>query len=83
MTTTEDAIMQSQTSDFFKVRIAVEPNKVEHTSPETFEFAADLLRSGINVSKIYKKVLQIKPRASFELSKLAMDRIEFLEDNGM
>lgn len=46
---------------------------------ETFEFVADLLKSGINVSKIYKKVLQIKPRASFELSKIAMNKIEFLE----
>ena len=55
--------------------------KYPGVTAETFEFAADLLRSGINVSKIYKKVLQIKPRASFELSKLAMERMEFLEDN--
>lgn len=54
--------------------------KYQGVTAETFEFAADLLRSGINVSSIYKKVMQIKPRANFELSKLAMDRMEFLED---
>ena len=47
---------------------------------ETFEFAAELLRKGINVSEIYKKVLQIKPKASFELSRIAMNRMEFVED---
>ena len=55
--------------------------KYPGVTAETFEFVAELLRSGINVSKIYKKVLQIKPRANFELSKIAMDRMEFLEDN--
>lgn len=54
--------------------------KYQGVTAETFEFAADLLRSGINVSSIYKKVMQIKPRSNFELSKFAMDRMEFLED---
>ena len=47
---------------------------------ETFEFVAWLLNKGINVSKIYRKVLQTKTRASFELSRIAMNRLEFFED---
>ena len=47
---------------------------------ETFEFAAGLLAKGINVSDIYKRVLQIRTRANFELSRLSSDRLEFLED---
>ena len=31
-----DSPMQSQTSDFVRVRIEVEPNKVLHTSPDRF-----------------------------------------------
>lgn len=55
--------------------------KYSGVSAETFEFAAWLLNSGVNVSEIYKKVLQIKTRANYELTKIAMDRMEFLEDN--
>lgn len=55
--------------------------KYPGVNAETFEFAAWLLSSGINVSSIYKKVLQIKTRANYELSKLAMDRMEFLEED--
>ena len=54
--------------------------KYEGVSSETFEFVAELLNSGVNVSSIYKKALQIKSRANFELSKIAMDRMQFLED---
>lgn len=46
---------------------------------ETFEFAAALLNRGVNVSKIYKKVLQMISRARFELTKIAMNRLEFFE----
>ena len=38
------------------------------------------INKGINVSKIYRKVLQTKTRANFELSRKAMDRLEFFED---
>ncbi|HIU51338.1 MAG TPA: bifunctional oligoribonuclease/PAP phosphatase NrnA [Candidatus Merdicola faecigallinarum] len=55
--------------------------KYPGVTAETFEFAAWLLTSGVNVSNIYKKVLQIKTRANYELSKLAMNRMEFLEDD--
>ena len=47
---------------------------------ETFEFAAELLSKGVNVSDIYKKVLQTISVPKFELRKIAMNRIELLED---
>lgn len=47
---------------------------------ETFEFAAWLLRIGVNVSDIYKRVLQVKTKPNFELSKLVTERLEFFED---
>ena len=54
--------------------------KYSGVTAETFEFVAWLLNKGINVSKIYKKVLQTKTRANFELARIAADRLEFLED---
>ena len=47
---------------------------------ETFEFTAELLSKGVNVSDTYKKVLQTQSKAKFELSKKAMDRLEFFEN---
>ena len=52
----------------------------QSTTPETFEFAAELLKRGVNVSDIYKRVMETKSRASFELRKRAIDRLEFLEN---
>ena len=49
-------------------------------TPETFEFTADLIRFGVDEPDIYKRVLRTNTRANFELSKLAMDRLEILED---
>lgn len=54
--------------------------KYEGVSAETFEFASELLTKGVNVSEIYKKVLQMKTKANFELRKLIMDRMEFIND---
>lgn len=54
--------------------------KYPGVTAETFEFASWLLGIGVNVSEIYKRVLQVKTRSSFELSKIVMDRLEFLED---
>lgn len=51
-----------------------------NVTPETFDFAAMLLRKGIKISDVYTKALRTKTRASFELNKLANDRLEFLED---
>ena len=55
--------------------------KYEGVSAETFEFTSWLLTKGVNVSEVYKKVLQMKTRSNFELRKLIMDRMEFLCDN--
>lgn len=46
---------------------------------ETFEFTAELLRKGVKVSDIYKRVLDTKTRANFELNKLIVQRMEILE----
>lgn len=51
-----------------------------NVTAETFEFTADLLRKGVNISEIYRKALETKTRANFELSRIASDRLEFLED---
>ena len=52
----------------------------QSTTPETFEFASELLKKGVNVSDIYKRVMNTKSRANFELRKRAIDRMEFIED---
>ena len=54
--------------------------KYSSVTSETFEFTSWLLSIGINVSEIYRKVLQIKTRPNFELHRIAMNRMEFLED---
>lgn len=54
--------------------------KYSGVTSETFEFVAWLLEKGVNVSKIYRKVLQTKTRANFELNRIAINRLEFFED---
>ncbi len=54
--------------------------RYEGVGAETFEFAANLLRLGVNVSEIYTKVLQNKTRANFELRKAVVNRMEFFEE---
>ncbi len=54
--------------------------KYEGVTAETFEFVAWLLNKGVNVSKLYRQVLQIKTRPNFELHRIANNRVEFLED---
>ena len=54
--------------------------KYPSTTAETFEFTAELLRKGINVSDIYKRVMQTVSFAHFELAKRVMDRLEIIED---
>lgn len=49
-------------------------------TPETLEFAAEILRKGVNISKICQKVLRNKTKANCELTKLLYDRMEFYED---
>lgn len=47
---------------------------------ETFEFAAELLRKGVNVSEICQKALRNKTKAHCELEKMVYNRLEFFED---
>lgn len=47
---------------------------------ETFEFAGWALDKGVNVSKVYKDSMLIVTKSKFEIQKLAMDRLEFLEN---
>ena len=54
--------------------------KYKGVTAETFEFVAGLLKKGVNVSDTYRKVLQVKTRSSFELTRIANDRLEFLGD---
>ena len=54
--------------------------KYSGVTSETFEFVAWLLNRGVNVSKIYQKVLQTRTKSNFELNRIAANRIEFLED---
>ena len=54
--------------------------KYQGVTAETFEFTAELLRKGVNVSEIYQKALETKTKANFELMQRVVDRIEFLED---
>lgn len=54
--------------------------KYAGVTPETFEFTAELLEKGVNVSKIYKKVMDTKTKAYFELMKKITNRMEFLYD---
>ena len=53
----------------------------QSTNSETFEFASDLLKKGVNISDVYKKTMNTKSKSSFELRKIAMNRMEFFEDS--
>lgn len=44
---------------------------------ETFEFAAQMLDLGVNISKIYYQTFDLKTRAQFQLSSLATSRLKF------
>lgn len=54
--------------------------KYQGVKPETFEFTAELLAKGVNVSDIFKRVMQTISLEKFELRKIAMNRIELLEN---
>lgn len=53
--------------------------KYQGVSAETFEFVAELLNKGVNVSNVYKKVLQTISKSKFQLRKLAIQRLELFE----
>ena len=44
---------------------------------ETFEFAANMLDVGVNISDIYYRTFDVKTRAQFDLSRIALDRMKF------
>lgn len=54
--------------------------KYSGVSAETFEFVAELLKKGVNVSNIYRKVLETITKSSYELRRIAESRLEFLFD---
>lgn len=54
--------------------------KYEGTSKETFEFTSWLLSIGVNVAEVYRRVLEIRTKGNFALMRLAIDRLELLED---
>ena len=47
---------------------------------ETFRFVAELCEKGVKVSQVYDKVYSSKTRAKFELHRIALERLEFLEE---
>ena len=49
-------------------------------SPETFEFAAELVRKGAKLKEICRIALRNKSKAHCELEKTIYNRLEFLED---
>ena len=50
------------------------------TTPETFEFIAELIRKGVNISYIYTRTLKVISKEQFELRNIACSRLELLED---
>ena len=55
--------------------------KYSGVTSETFEIVAWLLDKGINISSVYKKVLQTISKTKFELNKIATSRITFYEND--
>lgn len=50
-------------------------------TPETFEFIAELIRKGVNISNIYRRTLKVISQKQYALRKITYNRIELLEDN--
>lgn len=54
--------------------------KYSNVTAETFEFAAWLLEKGVNISDIYERVMQVITKSRFDLTRIALERLELLED---
>lgn len=54
--------------------------RYEGVTAETFRLVADLCEKGIKVSQVYSQVFASKTKSKFDLHKIAIDRLEFLED---
>ncbi len=55
--------------------------KYSGVTSETFEIVAWLLDKGINISSVYRKVLQTISKTKFELNKIATSRITLYEND--
>ena len=55
--------------------------RYETVDDETFEFAAQMLDLGVNISKIYLTTFDIQTKAQFKLTTIATSRLEFLSKN--
>lgn len=49
-------------------------------TPETFEFAAELIRKGAKIKEICRRALRNKTKAHCELEKMIYNRMEYFED---
>lgn len=54
--------------------------RYEGVTADTFRFVADLCEKGIKVSQVYSQVFASKTRTKFELHRIALNRLEFLEE---
>lgn len=54
--------------------------KYSNVTAETFDFAAGLLEKGVNISDIYERVMQTVTLSRFNLTKIAVERLELLAD---
>ena len=54
--------------------------RYEGVTADTFRFVAELCEKGIKVTQVYSQVYASKTRAKFELHRIALNRLEFLED---
>jgi len=53
--------------------------KYPNTTAETFEFMSELIGKGINISNIYRQAFDLISIERFNLNKVALERMEFLE----
>ena len=54
--------------------------KYSNVTSDTFDLAAGLLEKGVNISEIYEKVMQTVTLSRFNLTKIAINRLELLEN---
>ena len=52
-------------------------------TPETFEFAAELIRKGAKIKEICRKALRNKTKAHCKLERLVYDRLEVYDDHNV
>lgn len=48
---------------------------------ETFEFAAQMLDAGVNISQIYLTTFDVQTKAQFKLTSIATSRLKFVDKN--